>query len=644
MRVWNTLDSSGRIGGRLSFLSLLTAAFLSLCWTGPVNGQGQAKEKIPPGRTPLMQAALAGDPAKVRTLLAEKPDVEQRDAQGRTALLLAVVGSYNVLGDTIQQGVENSHDEVVGLLLEAGAAIDTSDNSGMTPLMRAAGWRQDVILSRLLKSGARVDAVDRAGRTALTWAARAGMRSPTVKELISRGVRIGVMEALLMNDRTKALTLLEAGEAFTTRGPYGESALMVAAEKADLPMVERLLKAKADVNARDDAGATALLVVIAGRPRFSQPGGFVQWQENESAAREQIIQRLLKAGANPSLARKYRGEYVNQEGDASPLMRAVSLGRTRIVRLLLAAKPDLETRSEDGKTALHLACEKGDAEIVGRLLDAGGRPNAQDKDGETPLMMAAAHGDLPVVKRLVSAGAKVETRSSSGGTALEEADGEAITLYLLAKGAKAVTDRDGISALTLALWRGEESLLRPLRRAGAKIGLIEAVFMNDLGRLQRLLARGANPNMKGPNGQRALMFASERASPEIVERLIQAGAALTAGDVLDQTALLHAAEGPRIEKVKAQMKRWFGAGGMQRTVRVVEILLAHGAKVDERDRYPGNTALMYAADSGNELLVRFLLSRGAKTTIKSEWGDETALTLAQKGGHKRIVELLQNAK
>jgi ankyrin repeat protein len=61
---------------------------------------------------------------------------------------------------------------------------------------------------------------------------------------------------------------------------------------------------------------------------------------------------------------------------------------------------------------------------------------------------------------------------------------------------------------------------------------------------------------------------------------------------------------------------------------VMELLLAHGAKIDEQDPQ-GNTSLMIAAKAGGMSGVEYLVSKGAAVNLKNQAG-ETALKLARK--------------
>lgn len=106
------------------------------------------------GWTALMWAAFNGFAEKVKLLLGASADVEFRDNQGRTALLLAYRGNRNA----------------VEVLIEAGADPNAKDETGSTALMAAALGVDSGKIQFLIDAGADVNAMDEEGTTALMLA------------------------------------------------------------------------------------------------------------------------------------------------------------------------------------------------------------------------------------------------------------------------------------------------------------------------------------------------------------------------------------------------------------------------------------------------------------------------------------------
>ena len=186
------------------------------------------------GRTPLMEAANRdGNAGLVRLVLAKGGDVRAKSAQGDTALLLA-----SQMGDV----------ETMRLLIEKGADVNAAPASlGRTPLADAISSNHEEAVALLLASGANVNATIMAdtrvrnGRLAL-------------KDLTT------LMLAAPYGSPAMIETLLKAGANVNAKDARGMNALMLAvtSETQDVKVVERLLKAGADVNSSSSEGETVL--------------------------------------------------------------------------------------------------------------------------------------------------------------------------------------------------------------------------------------------------------------------------------------------------------------------------------------------------------------------------------------------------
>ena len=135
------------IGGDLAAVKKLIAAGADL--------EARSKKY---GRTPLHWAAQSDDPAAVEALLAAEADLEARDKEfGSTPLHLAAQWSANPA--------------VVEALLAAGADLEARNKFGQTPLHRAARFNANpAVVKALIAAGADPKARDKAGRSPLDHA------------------------------------------------------------------------------------------------------------------------------------------------------------------------------------------------------------------------------------------------------------------------------------------------------------------------------------------------------------------------------------------------------------------------------------------------------------------------------------------
>ena len=102
----------------------------------------------------LVKAASTGNLPRVHALLEEGVDVDLKNNNGTSALIVSI---------------EEGHEEVVLTLLNRGANVDQAKN-GVTALIRASSNGQEAIVQALLAKGANVNLTDDFGGTPLKYA------------------------------------------------------------------------------------------------------------------------------------------------------------------------------------------------------------------------------------------------------------------------------------------------------------------------------------------------------------------------------------------------------------------------------------------------------------------------------------------
>ena len=231
------------------------------------------------------------------------------------------------------------------------------------------------------------------------------------------------------------------------------SPLIDAVKKQDAQAVRALLKQKANVNAAEADGFTAL-----------------HWAAQRDDV--QLVELLLAAGANAKAANRYK---------VTPLYLAAMNGNAVMMERLLKAGADPDATAEEGQTMLMTTALAGRPEAVRLLLTRGEAVDATEPyKGQTALMWAAAEGNTAAVDVLLEAGADLKLKSNGGFTPLLFAVRNAhidTAVTLLKRGAN-VNDAapDGSSALSMAT--------------------VNAFF--ELASV--LLDHGANPNLPDPRG------------------------------------------------------------------------------------------------------------------------------------------------
>jgi ankyrin repeat protein len=333
------------------------------------------------GKTALMYAARYRAPHGEelgRMLIAAGADVNVRDARRQTALM-KVPCAVKDRGDC----------GLFQLLIDSGADIDAQDEDDYTTLMHAAARSSDSSVAVLLERKASLELRNRDGKTALGCTGDSeyepydtgcyfGSARRIVDLLLDSGAQLIPDQDYLLSRgaRFQSLrlvqTALEAGVGSRALDEALLDAVSVAVdtdmEQTQEQIIELLLKAGANPNVRDRDGASALLTT---------------WERDCVGD-----VALLRAGADANLA--------NNEGK-TPLMaaaerRAVWGGQS----ILHEAKQiNVDQTDKDGRTALFYALENEQSEeieVISNLLKAGADPHIRDAEGLTVLDVAVANG------------------------------------------------------------------------------------------------------------------------------------------------------------------------------------------------------------------------------------------------------------
>ncbi|KAH0353297.1 purine and uridine phosphorylase, partial [Aureobasidium melanogenum] len=317
-------------------------------------------------------------------LSGESADVEEEDAWGRTALLLASMGGHS---DTFQ------------ILLEAGADWDARCDYG-TPLQAASKQGHDKLVQILLDRGADVNAQGGEDGGALQ-AASAGGYDNIVRMLLDKGADV--------NDQS---------------GDY--TALQVASARGYDRIVQMLLNEGADVNVYDRYGDTALRAASArGHDNIVRILLNKGARVNPQSGRPGSALRLASAGGYDNIVRMLlnKGADVNaQSGVSGNALHLASLaGHEKIVQVLLDRGADVNAQDRVYGNALITASFEGYDNIVLMLLNEGADVNAQGGEHGNALQAASIMGRYKIVQMLLNKGADINFQGGRYGNALQAA-------------------------------------------------------------------------------------------------------------------------------------------------------------------------------------------------------------------------------
>lgn len=296
-----------------------------------------------------------------------------------------------------------------------------------------------------------------------------------------------------------------------------------------------------------------------------------------------------EAGAN---ARDAQGQ--------TPLMFAAAFGSAEAVRFLIGSGADVRAASSSGVTALHWGAS--DVTKARMLLHANADVNAVSQIGRTPLIVAASATDtVNVVRMMLEKGADVNAADVLGVTPLIAAagvDNSGVANLLLAHGADAqAAARIPVPSTPLmsAAVNGNAELVRTLLALKPDLTVRSA----DLTAAVVRGIAGAPKNGAARLGSlTALHAAVTGGNPDVVERLLVAGAPVDAVDVRGMTPLMWAVATDRPQS------------------RIVRLLLAKGAKPHVRSA-AGESAIDWARKFNNPAVLAELELLGAVATAAS---------------------------
>jgi uncharacterized protein len=458
--------------------------------------------------------------------------------------------------------------ESVRLLVEAGADIDlkavapSSDDHRAAVMCAVQRTCCSKVLHAFLQSGADVSSADAFGTTALHLAAVAG-RADSCELLLAR-----------------------ADSSIHAKNENGWTALMHAAARGCLDVVQMLLQYGADVNVRD----------AKDRPLFAA----CKCNDADVAA------CLIEAGADVNA--------VDSDAECA-LLAAVQSNSSALVRLLLDSGADIKATGLAGHNALFRAVTFGHVPMMEILVRRGLKLTAVDSTGSTLLMLAVSGGQKLVAEWLLERRAAVNAVNEEGYTALHvvninrfDADAAVIKL-LLAHGADVhVRAKLGSTALN----------------AAAHVGYCPCVKV--------LLAAGADVNSGDCNSLTSLQMAVTENHSAVAQLLLEHGA----------TSALNTVVNVRWLKTYGCCCRGLTALMMCTTAATVQVLLAAGADV-RVTTYAGDTCMHLAARHSLPVPVVCLLIKAEVDLHAVNHQGMTAAEVAHEKGNTLIEQLLIRA-
>lgn len=551
-----------RISGIMAGLEILVAS-------AKAEAEAVKKSDTTQGRPQLASVMLEPSPAEQETqqilrltkLAQDSPDLLNAPASENLSPLMKAVGANQF--------------EVVKYLLDHGASVNLKLRD--TALHKAVLLGNKEMAEFLLQRGADPNIPDASQSTPLHLAARAGHKA--LCELLlkskanpnARGENYGGQEFNIQNYH------------------WNSTPLHIAVRRGFKAVAETLLDHGADIEAANSGGATPLLVaIIGGRPELAK---FLVGRKANLKTRDNLKQFPLQLAVSQgeSLVKLLLelGADVNQADSAggdTALHTAILQNNIGVLRLLLAAKPNLEARNAAGFAPLTLAVNLESLAVARLLLEAGAAVNSPERslDGGTALHLAAARANPEMATLLLGFNAKPNACDSRSRTPLAWAMGEGAPPESKTRD----TVEQAMQCAEVLLANGADP---------------NAFFQTDN-------PTGLSPNKGNDAPIRAtcLHLAQSHTAPGWVKLLASRKASINIKDSLNRTPLHWAAH--------------------HRFLTGVRFLVENNAEVDSVSE-DGSTPLLNAMRTGDPDCARYLIANGAKVNTRNKRG-QTALHLA----------------
>lgn len=572
---------------------------------------------------------------------------------------------------------DGSAQELASLLAEeakeasASAREEYSRTNGCTALKAAACADHVDAVQRLLEAGADPNAPVYYGCESVLEAAAARGQLASVQTLLDHGAdpngpyeyysTTPLIAAAGAGHRDVCMALLQAGANLTAPTSfYGNSAVNAAADNSHGALLEEFLKVGAGIDPQESEHLD----------RFQQIIDFALVAA-AGTGNMPIMQQLLDAGADV-VARVYRDDPWHPYLNNTAIEKAAANGHLEAINMLQQIASSQGKLDVDRVTgALQIAVDEGQVAAIEALLQIGADAT------KINTTHAAAKGHLEALTHILQSGASAEPEARyDDGTPLQAAakNGHfAVVELLLANGADVnapANESHKGTALQLAAAGGHTAVAQRLIDAGADVNappfsidtetaLQAAARIEGSAMLDLLMAAGATLDTTGVSNfpaKTTLAVAAEANKTELVSRLL---AIMSLEDARQSApvALMEAVKNHNIQIVRQLLHMHpdvnehchFSYRGtvLQMAAtngdwEIVELLLAEKADVNLNPSGGYlNTALQCAAEFGSMNAVKLLVAAGADLHVIGSTAPP--LLLAIRHGHAEVFEYLLDA-
>jgi len=354
-----------------------------------------------------------------------------------------------------------------------------------------------------------------------------------------------------------------------------------------------------------------------------------------SQPQREAIDILIAAGADVEASTK---------GGLTPLMFAARTGSAAAVDALLSHQAAPDAADLMGRPVISYAAEEGNDEIVKRIYQKGGRNLIQIADKGGLFRAAATGGSMALTEILLADGVNINVRDEEGFTPLltaVECNHKELSDYLILKGADLkAKSNDGRDLFEVACRAGNIALAKKLLDDGHASKrrpsfLSNVALSGHVESVEYLLTDKADVNFQGEDGSTPLTIAI--CASQIKHQLVTKNSASEDDYACIVELLLE--HGAKVDQINALGLTAVHLAAVNSSARIMKALLKAGGNPTRPSTKSKMSPLQIAALYGKAETVRVLLDAGANLKEVSRDGD-TLLHLATIRGNAPVVKLL----
>ena len=571
------------------------------------------------------------------------------------------------------------HTMIVEKLLEAGVLVDSTTESGVTPLMFACLHGHLQLVEMLLAKGANHMLTTKIGNCSIHFACL-GNQTQVIEKFCQLDIDINfkgkakwtpLLYSCRYGDLEAVNLLLSKGADKMVVTETDLTGLHLACCNGNKEIVEMFLSDSMDVNCVGENLKTPLMYAcFEGQIHIAEmlldKGACIK---KIDACHKTCLHYACYKAENSNLVKKLL-QYdidINCKNDMgwTPLCYACRHGNVDIVNILVSHEADKDITVDCGLNCLHLAAMGGSVTLVETLLELGLDIESQTTLKETPLLWAGMEGQLAVAEFLIENDADINACDKYGRNALHLAckAGYLNVSKLLLELGMDVNGKDANdwTSLLFASRYAKVDLIKYLLSVKADITLTTKGGLNclhlaccddDAEKVELLISMGCDVNSKTVKGKSPLMYCCHEGNVNLVSVLVDKGASLSAADSENRNCLHYACLNKCCEQFLSKLldykmdincrgeNGWTPILFLSRygSVRVVEILKSRGADMTIVSD-SGLNCIHMAACNTDAGMVELFLSLDFDINSRSKKG-KTPLMYACETGQMDVVQLL----